>query len=224
VTGELVVDLVEAGVRREARIDLATGEATIAMPGGGAEGVPRARTPVRGKGRWRILVANVDDEVSLFVDGRPVVFDRPTAYEGPESFEPDRSPRQPGSTEPGDLSPIGIAVRGASAGIGRLRVLRDIFYVRASDIHSTMGHEADSRGYPLAAEEFFMLGDNSSASMDSRLWKRAHHVGRDLLIGKALAIFWPHGIPARWSISVPLGSSDVRLPFWPNFARMKFIR
>ncbi len=223
-TGELVVDLVEAGIRHEARIDLATGEAKLAIPGDSGEGAPRARTAVRGKGRWRILVANVDDEVSLFVDGRPVAFDRPTTYERPESAGPSLSPQEPGSTDPGDLSPIGVSVRGTSAVVERLRVLRDVYYVRASDIHPSMGRESDTRGYPLAAEEFFMLGDNSSASMDSRLWKRAHHVGRDLLIGKALAIFWPHGIPAKWSVSVPLGSSDVRLPFWPNFARMKFIR
>ena len=222
---EIVIDLVEAGIPHRCRIDLSTGEATLDLPGGTAEGPPRARTAVRGRGRWRLLFANVDDELSLFVDGRPVGFDRPARYgrgDGPAT--PDTAPQEPGVSKPGDLAPVGLAVRGGSVRVERLRVLRDVYYVKASDLAPGAGRQAAVSGYPLEEGQFFMLGDNSSASMDSRLWRRSHHVDRDLLIGKAVAILWPHAIPAKWAVSVPLGRSDVRLPFWPNFARMKFIR
>jgi hypothetical protein len=73
-----------------------------------------------------------------------------------------------------------------------------------------------------------MLGDNSSASKDSRAWGRPEdgpfHVDRHLLIGRALVIFWPHAIPAGWSVPLRLGSWEVRLPCWPNFGRMGFVR
>ena len=45
-------------------------------------------------------------------------------------------------------------------------------------------------------DQFFALGDNSPQSQDSRLWhhkylKTEYYVERDLLIGKALFIYWP---------------------------------
>jgi len=55
--------------------------------------------------------------------------------------------------------------------------------------------------YPLDADEYMMLGDNSPRSADSRLWpnlRRARHryaVPRSALVGKAFFIYWPHGVP-----------------------------
>lgn len=227
-SGSVVLDLVEAGVVHRCTIDLATGEATLAIPGVAGNAVPRARTPVRGTGSWRLLVANVDDEVSLFVNGRPVAFDRSTSYAHREkAAEPVLAGGTPGDATPGDLAPVGITAVGSKLRVSQMRVLRDIYYRTAPEMGATSALAATrSRdGYPLAADQFFMLGDNSSASKDSRLWRdNAHHVDRDLLIGKALFVFWPHGIPAKWSVPVRLGGTEVRLPFWPNFARMKFIR
>ena len=50
-------------------------------------------------------------------------------------------------------------------------------------------------------DQFFVLGDNSAQSSDGRLWIGQYWVERELLIGKALFIYWPHG----WKIPyVPL--------------------
>lgn len=64
--------------------------------------------------------------------------------------------------------------------------------------------------FQLGEDEFFVLGDNSARSRDSRLWTKGrvaargregardwhvHAVPRDLLIGKAFFIYWPHGVP-----------------------------
>jgi len=73
--------------------------------------------------------------------------------------------------------------------------------------------------FTLKADEFLALGDNSIKSKDSRLWGDVEVDGklvpscvhRDLLIGKALLIYWPHS----WDWPVPL---------FPNFARMGFVR
>jgi signal peptidase I len=78
-----------------------------------------------------------------------------------------------------------------------------------------------------AKDQFFVLGDNSAQSQDCRLWadpgnadyvlrRREPWVDRELFIGKALFIYWPHG----WKIPyVPLPFNPI-----PNFQRMHLVR
>ncbi len=65
-------------------------------------------------------------------------------------------------------------------------------------------------------DQFFVLGDNSAQSSDGRLWIGEYWVDRELLIGKALFIYWPHG----WEIPY------LHLPFnpIPYFQRMHLVR
>lgn len=66
--------------------------------------------------------------------------------------------------------------------------------------------------FVLLKDQFFALGDNSARSADSREWSEGRkYVHRDLLIGQAFFIFWPH-------------SWDEPVPFTPNFPRMQFVR
>ncbi len=60
-------------------------------------------------------------------------------------------------------------------------------------------------------DQFLPMGDNSAQSLDGRVWDGPRFVERDMLIGRALVVFWPH------SLNEPI-------PFFPNFKRMKFIR
>ena len=67
----------------------------------------------------------------------------------------------------------------------------------------------------MKADQFLPMGDNSPQSYDGRYWwhqgVKHHYVERDLLIGKALLIYWPH----TWNRPVP---------FTPNLSRMGPIR
>jgi signal peptidase I len=230
--GSLAIDLVEAGAAHRCTFDLATGTATLSIAGRDADGTPppRAQTPVRATGSWRILFANVDDELSLFVDGRRIAFDRPTAWARSIGeavrARPTPGPLEPGSDEPSDLAPVGVTVARADVRVSSLRVLRDTYYIGAIDVGNRPGEilEEDRLEFALEADQFFVLGDNSAASKDSRLWLECHHVDRGLLIGKAMAIFWPHAVPASWSVPVSIGGMELRLPSWPNFGRMRFVR
>jgi len=75
-----------------------------------------------------------------------------------------------------------------------------------------------SAEYALKADQFFVLGDNSALSKDGRLWGPDNYwVPRELQIGKALFIYWPHS----WD-KIP--GAAVWFPFFPNFARMGFVR
>jgi len=247
--GAVTIDLVKAGLPHRCTIDLADGRATLgrapAAAGGVAAADPAAgvvlataRTAVKGQGRWRLLFANVDDELSLFVGGRLVAFDAPTAWTRSLEEAIDTVPVErggtPGDPEPGDLAPVGITLVAADAAaevtVSDLRVLRDVYYIATGSAAAMAGRapEEDVLGFVLEPGEYFMLGDNSSASKDSRAWgtpdEPLHSVSRRLIIGRALVIFWPHGVPARWSVPVKIFGQEVRLPFWPNFRRMGFVR
>ncbi|NCX97766.1 MAG: signal peptidase I [Planctomycetia bacterium] len=216
-------------------LDLATGAATLAR-GDGPDAV-RAAAPagVRGRGRWRLLFANVDDELSLFVDGRPVAFPEPTTWRRSIDTAAKAKPRvgaaRPGAADPDDLAPVGITADAAEVVVRDLRVLRDLYYVSSGTLAAFQGRdrEEDIVTYPLAADQFFMLGDNSSASKDSRAWGTPeaplHHVDRRLLIGRALVVFWPHAVPTPWNAKVAERCGwELRLPCLPNFARMRFVK
>ena len=229
--GVVTFDLVEGGRRHEARIDLATGAATLSSPA--LDGTPRATTRVRGRGAWTILFTNVDDELALFVDGRRIAFDGATAWETPigtaEAARPTRDEPRPGDGTPLDLAPAGITADGAEVRVAELRVLRDIFYIGAHDISAMGGMIEKPRfDFPLEADQFFVLGDNSAASKDSRLWLEGHHVDRHLVVGKALTIFWPHAVAPSWAVPLRfrIGGNpiELRLPSWPNFGRMGPVR
>ena len=77
-----------------------------------------------------------------------------------------------------------------------------------------------SIGFTLEEDQFLPLGDNSPQSSDGRYWYTRdrqgdwgphHYVERDLLIGKALLIYWPH----TWNAPIP---------FLPKVSRMGPIR
>ncbi|MBC8354279.1 MAG: signal peptidase I [Planctomycetes bacterium] len=86
--------------------------------------------------------------------------------------------------------------------------------------------------FTLDEDQFFPLGDNSPQSKDARLWSDggSHETGyhspppyvkRELLIGKALVVYWPHG----WRPPSPtLSRMTGNYAFIPNFGQMKFIR
>ena len=63
--------------------------------------------------------------------------------------------------------------------------------------------------FPLAADQFFPMGDNSPQSEDARKWRAPKYVERRFMIGRALMVYWPH----TWNS--PL--------YWPNFNRMRII-
>jgi signal peptidase I len=71
--------------------------------------------------------------------------------------------------------------------------------------------------FKLDKDQYFPMGDNSSHSSDARIWRSndgrdiEHYVHRDLLIGRAMFVYWPH----TWNSPVP---------FTPNPGEMRRIR
>jgi signal peptidase I len=243
--GEVFLELIKGGRRFGCTFDCQSGQARLSIDGLD-DYHPTARTPVRGSGRHDVRFANVDEQLLLWVDGRPITFDAPTTYDPLDNDRPRSS-----AEEPGDLAPARIGARSAAVTVRHLRLLRDIYYIAAtlggplSDYASEsplwyMNYQElaalwsspaewepprrvspfDQRRealFTLAADQFFVLGDNSPMSMDARLWGGEPYVSRELLVGKALLIFWPHSFNRVPGTNIPF-------PYFPNFARMRFIR
>ncbi|MEQ8789078.1 MAG: signal peptidase I [Pirellulaceae bacterium] len=256
-TGELVFNLVKAGVNHQCRIDVATGKAKLLLDEGGqsflddqgksAESPQAADIGLKGAGTYQVRFANVDNELVLWVNDQPITFDGPTTFVPSGQTRPVWSPE-----DPGDLAPVGIGVRGAALKLTRIRVLRDVYYIAVwSDGYRTEWEnipqeyrpnyrdEAEippilrspeqwattelfarrnelllPEGGPLNGDpaqgqlQFLPLGDNSPQSSDARMWLHGPYVEEDMLLGKALFIYWPH----PWH------------GFVPNFSQMGFIR
>ena len=230
-SGRIVFDLIDGGQQHSCSIDLANGTATLEA----ASGVTAAATtPIRGKGSWEVMFTNVDDELRLFVDNKLMPTSTPVVWSSGITKESTRNPVlevvEPGSTVLTDLAPVGITVKAeddpVAVAVSSIKILRDIFYIGAVGF----GRRGEIRDepileFPLESDQFFVLGDNSAASKDGRLWIDVHYVDRRLLLGRAISIVWPHMVPASRHITVTLPVlGELRLPSWPNFARMKFIR
>jgi signal peptidase I len=207
-SGSVVLELVKAGHRFHCRLDLANRSLQLAIDGGrrnfdGASGQAGAATATAQSSlpdseSFDVLFANIDSQLLVWIDGELLTFDGPTTYDLPVAQNDHR---------PADLSPVGIGAKGAKVKVEQLRVARDVYY---------LNYEREPECYELAdmendaEDQFFMLGDNSAQSSDARAWDD-HWVKRDLLIGKALFIYWPH-------------SWDSPVPFTPNWKRMRFIK
>jgi signal peptidase I len=222
-SGSVALELCKGGRRFQCRFDLATGQATLSISGEEAWH-PTASTAVRGKGKHKLLFSNCDDELRLWVDGSLVSFDAKTTYPRLDNTRPDGN----------DLAPVGVASTGAAVRISHLRVFRDLYYIAdrldsgRHDVsflpdNAVPGKEIEPQHldrfveFSLAKDRFFVLGDNSAKSKDSRLWGQEYWVPRDLLIGKALFIYWPH----TWN-RIPY--VNIPFPYFPNFGRMGLVR
>jgi signal peptidase I len=269
-SSELMLELVEAGVKYRCRINLHSGEATLSIDDvsprsfdqgtdGQGGGLPTAQTSVRAGGRHSLRFSNCDDQLLLWVDGDVIEFDRPTTFDARLFRSDDENHPVYLTTHPLDAAPSAIAVRGGKATIRSLRVDRDKYYIATNNSSygisdyepSEVSHQeiqaafaqpetwAEFPGwitrrkvsFELGDDQFFPMGDNSPESLDARCWagtksrirmpRRVNedawnwwdksYVPRDLLVGKALVVFWPHS----WNSPVP---------FTPNLKRVKLIR
>ncbi len=92
-------------------------------------------------------------------------------------------------------------------------LLRRVF---ATPEYWTYFGKTRTKVFKLDKDEFLMLGDNSAKSKDGRLWTSdgiPHYVKREMLIGEALFVYWPHGI------RIP----GTRLALIPNVKKFRFI-
>ncbi len=142
--------------------------------------------------RWfRVEASVIDRQVAVAIDGRPL-FD-------PIEFEANRGlalqPLAP---------PLAIGALGGSMEVKGLRVYRDIHYTggNSAGARRPFGVEAP---YLLDVDEFFVLGDNSPISNDSRFWAGSPVVRGDLFVGKPFLVHLPGQVTSLKVFGRPIG-------------------
>lgn len=190
---------------------------------------------------------HVDQELSLWVNGeRIVALDYEFAslderllasFNGRtvEDYRRNAPMQQP--TPPA----LGIEFSGSPLTLHRVRVDRDLYYrpaILRDDDFNQPGENGEAitgfafgtdfdRPAQLEADQFMMLGDNSAASRDSRLWGRPNPlvtrvfgedapfvVPRPLLLGKAWCVYFP----------APVSPMQGWPAVLPDFGQLRFIR
>jgi signal peptidase I len=183
--GRLVIRAGDGGDEFRVQID----------PQQGSYEVLRNRRPVpgasgelpSGSGGLLVDVSLFDRQLLLAFDGRTAVT---VACDPAQPREPTSRPLAVGSQ-----GGLGVEIRD-------VRVYRDVYYTHPIGLHGRWALEEPAS---LAADEYFVLGDNSPISDDSRTWVGRPGVGAKLLVGKPLLVHFPARIVqlGRWRFQVP---------------------
>lgn len=105
--------------------------------------------------------------------------------------------------------PVRFGARDAAVAVASASLYRDIYY--------TPTDGRSSQTFSLSTDEYFVLGDNSSVSIDSRHWQQPG-ISDSALIGKPLFVHLPsRPLRLEWGGKV----RQIRVP---DFERMRYIR
>jgi signal peptidase I len=114
-----------------------------------------------------VVLSLVDRQLLLAIGGRELL-----RYPFETLEKPARS----------TTAPFSIGSRGLAVEIGRLQIWRDVHYTSPT----RAGTESATK---LGSDEYFVLGDNSPISRDSRSWTGGEPISASLLIGRLLHVF-----------------------------------
>lgn len=191
--GMFVVRMTNGATEFEFRLWPAAGRYEMAFDG---------RVPPSGRGRLPTPIGPVQLELSTIDRQFMVAANRQVV--GEWSYKPKEG------SDSAITEPFHLGVMRLGAAIERLCVFRDVYYTRPTGIHARWGFHGPVR---LGSNEFYVLGDNSPISEDSRSWPGGPGVAAGLLVGRPLLVY----LPMR----------QVRLGPWqfqvPNPARMQYI-
>ncbi len=170
-SGMLAVRLNSGGDLFEVQIDPQQGRYRASHNGKalpGAEG--RLPAVLSGSELW---VSQVDQQFILAQDDCPLV-------QWP--FAPaDRSGQQA-------AAPVAIGAKGLGVVLEHLRLYRDVYYSRPLGADPQRDFEEP---WKLGPDDYYVLGDNSLVSHDSRNWEGSPGVNRNLLLGKPFVLMYP---------------------------------
>ncbi len=270
----VLVELNEGVRNYQCEINLKSGEATVYMidrilSKDEKRELGKGSTAISGEGSYQVTFANVDQRLCLWVNGKLVDLGPEVNYHPPSLSHPQDSDLIPvgigAKNSEMEVSHLSL-YRDIYYRSERLEKDKsDTFSYRERHIPECFSsgelknlldnpseyskhYEKNSTGpaifEQLSKDEFFVMGDNSPRSKDSRLWgnlreaERRHAVPRDALIGKAFYVYWPHGVPflndgkgfSFWNHNTQSGKPsdppyyNYSAPFYPQINRMRRIR
>lgn len=139
-SGSIFLQLIEFGIEHRVIIDVATGEVKLSawdasqvepkrlenFYSGDSELV--AACKVDGQGGYQIAMANVDDQILLWVNDRLVKFNQPANFDS-WSLR-DQSKRRPfwSLSHPLDAAPVALGGQNVALSVSRAQIFRDLYY------------------------------------------------------------------------------------------------
>jgi hypothetical protein len=170
----------------------------------------------------RLALCHADCRAWVEVDDRMVLESDPQVYGADPKEARNNSVRNPIERLPGAF----VAAERVRARFAHMRVERDVHYT-SGDFTDAHRRGNGVQGYPIqiGPDEYFVMGDNSPASADSRYWTAeslgphlrlrlgsgAYHLGTvpgDQMIGKAFFVYWPGCLPVLqrgWPVLPDIG-------------------
>jgi signal peptidase I len=165
--------------------------ATLSLPD---QGIVRTEmlNPLLPHKKYTIEMAHVDRRITLTVN-RSVVFQ----YDLPEMIN---------RAEVSD--PFRLGCQGGQVIFRKIKLYRDVYY-------RSNGSNGVAEPFPLREGEYFMLGDNSTESYDSRSW-REPQVAEKGFLGKPFLLHQPMkpGRMSLWGFELGLQSIDWQRIRW----------
>jgi signal peptidase I len=206
------LELSQGSFRYRARWRLGHGGCTLFRihPDGKEEELATKPSKLKAPGTYFVRFANVDSRLTVWVD-REMPFDEGVAYPPPEvrakgeKITDEELKKRRGPTK-NDLEPASVGSQGRPVAVGQLRLWRDTYYTtspRDADYVNpgAMPSEAwsdptrwdalknqDFHTWYVQPGHYLCLGDNSTASSDSREWGL---VPSRLMLGRALLVYFP---------------------------------
>lgn len=134
-----------------------------------------------------IWVSQVDRQFVLAINDEPII-------QWP--YIPEKPPDEPGGAA------AAIGAKGLGVVLEHLRLYRDVYYTRPTGCDPSRGFETP---WKLGADDYYVLGDNSLVSHDSRNWEGPPGVNRNLLLGKPFVLIYPMRVYqwGGWFFQVP---------------------
>jgi signal peptidase I len=208
-TGTFTLELSKGVDRFRAAWDLASGKCTLFHLNDKHTGktapddsryveIASKPTQLRGKGRYHVRFANIDDRLLVWVDN-DLPFGDGAIY---QPF-PEKGPYG------NDLQPASIGVQGATLQVRKLSLWRDTYYTRDPNEGPDAVPAGNDWSNPQSWEDlrdlapttlyvqpghYLCMGDNSPESSDGRSWGL---VPERLMLGRALVVYWPFNRAGR---------------------------
>ncbi len=109
--------------------------------------------------------------------------------------------------------PVWISAAKVQARVSHLKLWRDVYYTEGEGPRS-----GSATAVKLGPDEYFVLGDNSPVSMDSRCWPAGERLSAGLILGQPFLVHLPS---VRQRVSIGGRSTDIRIP---DISRIRYIR